>query len=274
MLNQQIHAALRYEPSVEAVADDEAETNQALSDTMHKVSEATFRHEGRANRSVHAKSHALLQGELEVAGGLEPVLAQGLFAEAGRYPVVLRFSTIPGDVLDDSVSTPRGVALKVVGVDGARLPGSEGHATQDFVLVNGPAFGAPTPKAFLANLKLLAATTDRGEGAKKFISGALQGVNAAVKGVTGSPSPMLSTLGGQAETHILGDSFYSQTAVPLRRLHRQGETEAREPRADRTHRQAPENQGCAQRLAGSVHRALSHRRRGMGAAGAALHRRA
>ena len=211
MLNQQTHTALRYEPSVEEVADDEAETNQALSDTMRKVSEATLEHEHHVNRSVHAKSHALLQGELVVDAGHEPALAQGLFAQPGRYLVVLRFSTIPGDLLDDSVSTPRGVALKVVGVDGPRLPGSEGHATQDFVLVNGPAFGAPTPKAFLANLKLLAATTDRGEGAKKFISGALQGVNAAVKGITGSPSAMLSTLGGQAETHILGDTFYSQT---------------------------------------------------------------
>ena len=211
MLNQQTHAALRYEPSVEEVADDEAETNQALADTMRKVSETTLEHEHHVNRSVHAKSHALLQGVLEVSDDLEPVLAQGMFARPGRYAVVLRFSTIPGDLLDDSVSTPRGVAMKVVGVDGARLPGSEAQATQDFVMVNGPAFGAPNPKAFLANLKLLAATTDKGEGAKKFISGALQGVNAAVKGVTGSPSPMLSTLGGQAETHILGDSFYSQT---------------------------------------------------------------
>jgi len=48
----------------------------------------------------------------------------------------MRFSTLPGDVLDDSVSTPRGLAMKVIGVEGERLEGSEGDVTQDFVLIN------------------------------------------------------------------------------------------------------------------------------------------
>ncbi|WP_174300803.1 catalase family protein [Caulobacter sp. S45] len=203
--------ALRYDPSDEEVPHDEAETTQHLIDTMRKVSETTLRDEGQPIRSVHAKSHALLQGELEVLDGLSPSLAQGLFARPGRYCVVLRFSTIPGDLLDDSVSTPRGVAMKVVGVEGPRLPGSEGAASQNFVLVNGPAFGAPNPKAFLANLKLLAGTTDKAPGFKKAVSGALQGVQAVIVAVTGEPSPMVATLGGQLETHILGDTFYSQT---------------------------------------------------------------
>ena len=212
MLDQPLHPALRYDPSVEEVADDEAETLQGIMEQMRKVQETTLEHEGRALRSVHAKSHALVQGELEVAADLPADLAQGLFARPGTHPVVLRFSTIPGDLLDDSVSTPRGVSIKVFGVEGGeRLPGSEGDTTQDFILVNGPAFGAPTPKAFLANLKLLAATTDKAQGAKKAISGVLQGVNAAVKAVSGQPNPVLAQLGGQAETHILGDTFWSQT---------------------------------------------------------------
>jgi hypothetical protein len=37
----------------------------------------------------------------------------------------MRFSTSPGDLLPDSVSTPRGLALKIFGVTGERLPGSE-----------------------------------------------------------------------------------------------------------------------------------------------------
>ena len=211
MLNQPLHPALRYDPSVEEAPDDEAETLRGIMEQMRKVQEITLEHEGRALRSVHAKSHALVQGELEVAADLPDDLAQGLFARPGTHPVVLRFSTIPGDLLDDSVSTPRGVAIKVLGVEGERLPGSEGDTTQDFILVNGPAFGAPDPKAFLANLKLLAATTDRAEGAKKALSGVLQGVNAAVKAVSGQPNATLAQLGGQAETHILGDTFWSQT---------------------------------------------------------------
>ncbi len=69
-------------------------------------------------------------------GGLPPVLAQGLFARAGTYPLVNRISTTPGDILDDNVSTPRAMAIKVVGVEGERLPGSESATTQDFILIN------------------------------------------------------------------------------------------------------------------------------------------
>jgi hypothetical protein len=125
----------------------------------------------------------------------------------------MRFSTLPGDLLDDSVSTPRGLAIKVIGVEGERLAGSEGDVTQDFVLVNGPAFGAPNAKAFLANLKLLAVTTDKIEGVKKVMSGAMQGLQKLTIAATGKPNPMIATLGGQPETHILGDTFYSQVPI-------------------------------------------------------------
>ena len=212
MLNQP-PLALRYDPSVEELEKDEGETGQALIDTMHKISETTLAHGGHAIRSVHAKSHGMLEGELEIAEGLPTVLAQGLFAKAGRYPVVMRFSTLPGDILDDSVSTPRGLAVKIIGVDGARLNGSEGDVTQDLVLVNGPAFGAPNAKAFLANLKLLAATTDKIEGVKKVMSAAMRGMQQLVEATTGQENATIATLGGQPETHILGETFYSQ--VPL-----------------------------------------------------------
>ena len=206
-------AAIRYDPSVETPEKDEEETFQALNETMAKIREKTLEDGGHPLRSVHAKSHGLLNAELEVFDDLPASLKQGLFAKAGRYPVVMRFSTLPGDVLDDSVSTPRGLAIKVYGVEGERLPAASG-ATQDFVMVNGPAFASPNAKAFLANLKLLAATTDKAEGAKKVLSGVFRGLNTVVEGLSGAPSPTLATLGGQAETHILGDSFYTQ--VPHR----------------------------------------------------------
>ncbi|MBV8682404.1 MAG: catalase family protein [Caulobacteraceae bacterium] len=205
---------LPYESSIEVVPHDEAQTTQGLIETMRQISEITLKDEGHPIRSVHAKSHALLQGELEVLAGFDPTLAQGLFTAPGRYPAVLRFSTIPGDLLDDSVSAPRAVAVKLIGVPGERLSGEEEEATQDFIMINGPAFGAPTPKAFLANLKLLAGTTDKAQGLKKILSAVMQGVQAAIVAAGGKPSPLVATLGGQPETHILGETFFSQT--PLR----------------------------------------------------------
>lgn len=204
---------VRYSPDLEVPAPDEAETIAALTATLRGISETTLQDYGHAVRSVHAKSHGLLKGELEVLDGLPPELAQGLFARPARHPVVLRFSTNPGDILDDSIGVPRGVAVKVLQVDGARLPGSEGETSQDFVMVNAPAFVTPDPKSFARSLKLLAATTDRSQGLKKAASAVLRGAERVVEAL-GGESGLLKSMGGHRHTHILGETFWTQ--VPLR----------------------------------------------------------
>jgi hypothetical protein len=99
-------------------------------------------------------------------------------------------------------------------VEGERLEGSERDVTQDFVLNNGPAFGAPDPKRFLARLRLLARTTNRGQRLKKILSAVMRQVQKVIVVITGRPNSTVATLGGHPETHILGDTFYSQ--APLR----------------------------------------------------------
>ena len=206
------HEPVLYDASCEHVEPDEAETAEGLLKTLLEISDTTFQDTGRGLRSVHAKSHGLLHGTLTVMGSSGP-LAQGLFANAGKmFPVRIRLSTTPGDLLDDRVSTPRGFALKVIGVPGERLPGSEGEETQDFVLVNGPTFLAPTAKKFLGSLKLLAATTDKVPRLKRAFSTLLQGTERALEAV-GGESGTLKSLGGHPETHILGETFFS--AVPF-----------------------------------------------------------
>jgi hypothetical protein len=202
---------VRYDPSVEQPSKGEAEAIQGLSDTFKQILETTSQDYGRAVRGVHAKGHGIVRGRLTVKQGLSPQLAQGLFASEGTYEAMLRFSTAPGDILDDSVSSPRGIGLKIFGVQGERLPGSEGDTTQDFLLVNGPVFGAPTPAAFLGNLKMLAASTDKAEGLKKAWSATLRAVENVVEALGGS-SVLLQTLGGAPEVHPLGETYYSQAA--------------------------------------------------------------
>ncbi|UFH50981.1 catalase family protein [Pseudomonas sp. KNUC1026] len=203
---------LPFRPEFEVIPDDEAETAQGLIDALHSILETTYEDYGHPVRSVHAKAHGFLHGELEVMGGLPEALAQGVFAQPGRYPVVMRVSTNPGDLLDDRVSTPRGLAIKVIGVQGPRLPGSEAHTTQDWVMQNAPAFTAADPKAFLKTLKLLAKTTDRAPGLKRALSAALRGTEAAVEAL-GGESGTLKSLGGHPLTHPLGETYYS--VVPL-----------------------------------------------------------
>ena len=205
-------AAVRYEPSIEKLDDDEAEVNAGLIETITKIQNKVYEDAGQAMRGVHAKSHGVLVGELRVLDDLPGVLAQGLFSSPGTYGVVMRFSTIPGDVLDDNVSVPRGLALKVIGVPGPRVPGSEGDVTQDFVLANGPVFAKSHPKSFLNTLKLVAATTDRAPGLKKALSTVMRGAEKLLESV-GGESPTLMTLGGYPEINILGDQFYGQAPI-------------------------------------------------------------
>ena len=202
-----------YAPDIEKPIDDEAEISADLVKALLTISRKTFADTHHGLRSVHAKSHALLIGELTVEPDLPPELAQGLFATADAYPVVMRFSTTPGDILPDSVSTPRGLAIKIVGTIGERLTASENDVTQDFVMVNAPAFHTSNAKGFLAGLKLLAATTDKGEGLKVVASAVLQGTEKVIEAL-GGKSGAIRGLGGEPANHPLGETYY--TAVPLR----------------------------------------------------------
>jgi hypothetical protein len=199
-----------YSPAVETTEPGEAEVTAELIATLRRISETTCKDGGHALRSVHAKSHGLLEGRLEVPGNLPPWLAQGLFARPGTYPVVLRISTIPGDILDDSITVPRGLAIKVLGVEGERLPGSESATTQDFLLVNSPAFAVPNNRMFLGGLKVLAATTDQPQILKKVVSSVLRGAESVVEAF-GGESATIKTLGGAPQTHPLGETYYTQT---------------------------------------------------------------
>jgi len=211
--NSLIEAPVRFSPDVERPVVDEAATVTGLIGTMRYISDRTFADGGHAIRPVHAKCHGILEGYLEVDSGLPSELAQGLFAKPGRYPVVMRFSTIPGDILDDSVSVPRGLAIKVIGVEGERLDGSERDVTQDFLLINGPAFRSPTPKKFLSGVKLLAGTTNRVQWLKKFLSSVMRPLQRTIVAITGKLSATVATFGGHPETHLLGETFYSEAAL-------------------------------------------------------------
>jgi len=189
---------LRFDPSFEKPEKDEAESTRGIVEAMRSILEITQRDYGHAVRSVHAKSHGLLQGEMHVMAALPSDLAQGVFAKPCTFPVVLRFSTIPGDILDDDISVPRGLAIKIIGVEGERLPGAEDAVTQDFLMLNAPTFGASTPKDFLRTLRILAGTTDRLQTFKKILSFVLRPTTRFVEAV-GTQSATLRNLGGHPE---------------------------------------------------------------------------
>lgn len=202
-----------YSDSVEKEHPNEAQTFSELAATMRHISEIVNDRSRNAFRSVHAKSHCLLRGQMTVLNNLSAPLDQGLFQAGREYPVILRFSTNPGDVLPDSISSPRGLAAKVVGVaDSEMAPDHAGQVTQDFVLVNGKAFGAPDAAGFLKIAKLLEQHVADSESLKQFVSTSTRVLENVLESVGGGSDTLKAF--GHPETNILGESFYSQ--VPIR----------------------------------------------------------
>ncbi len=178
---QPITEAIVFQPGMEHEEVNESVVDADSEGILKGIRENTYKKTGHARRSLHAKSHGILLGTLSVLENLPSELAQGLFSKEGNYKAVIRFSTLPGSILKDSVSMPRGVALKVQGVQGDRLPGSSGDE-QDFLLVNAPTFGAPSVKAF-----------------NEFISSVVAKLSDESKGLD------------VPDNEILGETFYSQT---------------------------------------------------------------
>ncbi len=201
-----------YRASMEVIEPDERRTIRSLVETMRRIHEATYNEYGHAVRALHAKSHGLLCGTLRVVKGLSFPYAHGLFAQPGTYPVIMRLSTQPGDVLDDSVSSTRGLSLKVIGVKGKRLPGTEGDVTQDFVMQDAPAFQSADARSFVRRFKLLGATANTGQEWKKAFSLLMRGVETLAERA-GVLSSTLRSLGGHPVTHILGETYYTQAPL-------------------------------------------------------------
>ena len=202
-------AHTRYTPDIEQVEPGEGETIEQLCRAFDPILETTAKDYGHAVRSVHAKAHGVLEGTLTIESGLPPELAQGLFARPGDHKVYMRMSTNAGDILPDAISLPRGLAVKVLDVEGERLPGAEG-TTQDFVMVNGKVFQAKSAGQFLGSLKMLAKTTDRIEGIKTAMFTVLRGVNSALEAVE-IESTTSASLGGAPNVDPLGETYFSVT---------------------------------------------------------------
>ncbi len=205
------HSYVPYTDGVETPALDETEVIGKIILSMTKESQTVAARDGKTVRASHAKSTGLMKGELRVLDSLPPALAQGLCARPGAYPVVMRLAQGPGEVLSDSVSTHRGMSVKVFGVDGPKLGGHEGNNTQDFVLATGPTFPQSSASTFLVAIKGLEKGTPLPEAAKQ----AMSTVNRAANAVAHALGTDSATFGffGHTKRSPLADAYFSQAAL-------------------------------------------------------------
>ena len=202
---------LRYSPDIETLEADEQETIDGIIQGMTQQTQTVEEREGHAVRASHAKSSACVVGDIRVADDLPEELAQGLFARGGTFPVAVRFAQGPGENLGDRVSTHRGMAIKIFGADGEKLPGHDGD-TQDFVLASGPTFPSGTAHGFLRDGTVIGKSAAMPEAVKSAVSSVARNLNKVLNAV-GKPSPMADFF-GHPFSHPLNDSYFSQ--APMR----------------------------------------------------------
>jgi hypothetical protein len=203
---------LKYADSIEQAQPDEARLIDEIVASMGKLNLTVFERHRHATRDAHAKSHGILKGELVIDPGLPAHLAQGLFAKPGRYDVIIRLSSAPGDIHSDKLPTLRGMAIKVLGVEGERLLAGDAGRNQDFLMVSAPTIPFGNVKAYLdaqRTLELLETVPDTLQEAGAALARGAKSVMDAV----GVDAPAAVDALATPNDHILGLTFHSMAAI-------------------------------------------------------------
>lgn len=153
---------LPYTDDVETIPADEADDIQRVIQAMELILARTQAKSGQFRADVHVKTHGYAQGELRVLPNLPDELAQGLFEHEGVYPAVVRFSNAASQPQADAIPDGRGMAIKVLEVEGEMvLADEQSGPTQDFLMINHPVFFARNVKDYLRLEQVLVQADDK-----------------------------------------------------------------------------------------------------------------
>jgi hypothetical protein len=118
----------------EAVPPNETEATRRVVAVIDSQVRDAAKGGGLARRDAHAKGHCCVKAEFRVLDGLPAALRQGVFAEPRAYDAWIRFSNSSGSPQRDGALDGRGMAIKLMGVEGSA------STTQDFIMINSPTF--------------------------------------------------------------------------------------------------------------------------------------
>jgi hypothetical protein len=138
-----------------AAADEEAIAREIAAATRRNVEKSYPQGKRPARRDAHPKAHGCVRAVFRVEDDLPPDLAQGVFIPGKSYGAWIRFSNGDGNPdRSDARGDSRGMAVKLLGVPGEKiLPGEKDERTQDFVMIDHPAFVVDDPARYLTLIK-------------------------------------------------------------------------------------------------------------------------
>lgn len=123
--------------------DPEKAQDEIFIDRLIKLLRAKMQREnpGVMHRDAHPKQHGLVKAQFTVEQNLPSVLQKGVFQPGKSYPAWVRFSNQNAPTQEDYRKDIRGAAIKLMGVQGEKLPCSDGNQTsQDFITISTPVF--------------------------------------------------------------------------------------------------------------------------------------
>ncbi len=136
--------------------DEIAALTEKLQDKRAKTDESQ---DGKLLRGVHPKSHGCVAAEFVVRGDIEEKYRVGLFAQPGKVrDAWIRFSNasvLREHDLKGGKNGSRGMAIKVMGVEGEMLSEDNGQGNQDFLMINTPEFAFANVRDYLRLERIL-----------------------------------------------------------------------------------------------------------------------
>jgi hypothetical protein len=110
-----------------------------------------FQQRGVARRDAHAYDNGCVRATFLVDADLDSSLRHGVFVPGREYNAWIRFSNGNSEARSRWWPDARGMAIKLTGVDGAKLLDDESQ-TQDFVLISHPTFFVDDLERYKATL--------------------------------------------------------------------------------------------------------------------------
>lgn len=155
---------------LENIPADEAQRIAHIVELTLKQLERRYPGDKRVLRGVHAKGHGCVTASFTVMHTLAKELRYGVFSEPGKtFPALVRFSNASVSVEEDSkpganggppAHGSRGMAIKLLGVEGPSLGFVHGALTQDFLMINQPVFAFANVEDYEALSEVLLAHGD------------------------------------------------------------------------------------------------------------------
>lgn len=139
----------------EYIPENEAIYTGKIIDNLRKLLEKSYP-SGEMMRAFHPKIVGLLKAEFIVEADLPEEYQVGIFQPGKTYQALIRFSNAKRHPQADKKKDLRGMAMKLLGVEGEKLLSAEKDAkTQDFLMITHETLQTDTVKSFQKGIAAL-----------------------------------------------------------------------------------------------------------------------